>query len=334
MNWLLFIIVFLLIFFLYIHISYHYKIVNRLDIYDMNYVDKKSLEEVCVLRQPVTFILDESMFEKYFNLQQLTQGFTNMSLQIQDSSCENSKLVSVSISKAGELLKSSKEYLSYNNLLFVDDTLTKNKLSYLDSYLSPPMTIQSIYDVWLGTENSKMSIKSSNYYREYLYVTCGSIECILITPNKLRQQLILLNKKDVLYIPPYWNYEIIFKKDAFVCVFRYDSILSYLSKLPIKLKTYLQQQPDKVGVEPDKVGAEPDKVGAEPDKVGVEPDKVGVEPDKVGVESDKVGVTEVKLKTKSEENINKADVSNPVSKKPRDKLSKNKDRKPKSKHRK
>ena len=70
MNWVLFIILFLLTFFLYIHINYHYKIVNRLDIYDMNYVDKKSLEEVCVLRQPVTFILDEPMFEKYFNLEQ------------------------------------------------------------------------------------------------------------------------------------------------------------------------------------------------------------------------------------------------------------------------
>ena len=77
MDWILFIIIFSLVFFIYIHISYHYKKVNRLDIYDMVYINKKKLEEVCVLRQPVTFLLDEPVMENYFNIRHLTNTFTN-----------------------------------------------------------------------------------------------------------------------------------------------------------------------------------------------------------------------------------------------------------------
>ena len=50
----------MLTFFVYIHIRYHLKKINDIDIYDMGYVNKKKLEEVCVLRQPVTFLLEES----------------------------------------------------------------------------------------------------------------------------------------------------------------------------------------------------------------------------------------------------------------------------------
>lgn len=232
MNWLLFFIIFTLTYFLYIHIIYHYKKVNDIDIYDMGYVDKKKLEEVCVLRQPVTFLLEEALLEKYFNLESLSNGFPNMSLEVFDNASTTTISAPLPIKKVDKLFKQNKEYISYNNIAFVKDSLTENKLQLLDKYLSPPLTVYSNYDVWLGTNDKKLPIKRETYYREYLYITSGYVECLLNTPNGEKNQTIVLNKSEVLYIPPFWSYELTFKKNAFICVFRYDTIFSIVSRLP------------------------------------------------------------------------------------------------------
>ena len=86
MNWILFFIVFSITYFIYIHLRYHYKKVNDLDIYDMGFVNKKQLEEVCVFRQPVTFALEEKDLESYFNSDALSNNFSRTTFNIYDVS--------------------------------------------------------------------------------------------------------------------------------------------------------------------------------------------------------------------------------------------------------
>lgn len=241
MNWILFFIIFTLTYFLYIHILHHYKKVNDIDIYDMGYVDKKQLEEVCVLRQPVTFLLEEALLEKYFNLESLSNGFPNMSLEVFDNASTTTISAPLPIKKVDKLFKQNKDYISYNNISFIKDSLTESKLQLLDKYLSPPLRIYSNYDVWLGTNEKKLPIKTETYYREYLYITSGYIECLLKTPNGEKNQTIVLNKSEVLYIPPFWSYEITFKKNAFICVFRYDTVFSIMSRLPTIILNNLKE---------------------------------------------------------------------------------------------
>ena len=88
MDWLLFFITFILTFFVYIHICHHLKKVNDIDIYDMGYINKHNLEKVCMLRQPVTFLLEEELLEKFFNIQVLVDNYSNMLLDIYDRSQE------------------------------------------------------------------------------------------------------------------------------------------------------------------------------------------------------------------------------------------------------
>ena len=229
----------MLTFFVYIHIRYHLKKINDIDIYDMGYVNKKKLEEVCVLRQPVTFLLEEDNLEKLFNLNVLGESYSTIQLQIYDMSNSALVPVSVPIKEVVKLFNKKKDYVSYNNTLITEDTLFKSKLKLLDNYLSPPMTIYSNYDIWLGTEDKTLPKKTESYYREYIYISSGYVECLLITPNKEKQQSIILNKSEVLYIPPYWTYEISFKKNAFICVFRYDTLLSICTRLPTLLYDYI-----------------------------------------------------------------------------------------------
>tara|TARA_B100001758_G_scaffold244420_1_gene255738 strand:+ start:2945 stop:3814 length:870 start_codon:yes stop_codon:yes gene_type:complete len=239
MNWILFFIIFILTFFVYIHIRHHYKIVNDIEIYDMGYVNKKQLEEVCILRQPITFLLEEELLDKYFNLQLLLNGFSNMKINVYEISNNSTIPIPVTIKDVEKLFLQKKKYVSYNNTIFVDDSITKSKLQALDKYLSPPITIFKSYDVWLGTEDVTLPKKSESYYREYLYITSGYIECLLITPNNEKKQSIIVRKSEVLYIPPYWSYEITFKKNAFICIFRYDTTLSILSRLPQIVLDYI-----------------------------------------------------------------------------------------------
>jgi hypothetical protein len=162
---------------MYIHICHHLKKVNDIDIYDMGYINKKSLEEVCVLRQPVTFLLEEYVLENFFNIQGLVDRFTNMKIDIYDTTSTDTIPIAIpiSIKDALKLFTQKKDYISYNNVSFVEDSLTKSKLQTLDKFLSPPLSIYSQYDVWLGTEDKKLPIKSECYYREYIYVTSGNI---------------------------------------------------------------------------------------------------------------------------------------------------------------
>ena len=188
MNWLLFFIVFTLTYFIYIHLRYHYKRVNDLDIYDMGFINKKQLEEVCVYRQPVTFILEEKVLESYFNADALSNKFSCMTFNVYDNSSNHIVSAPLPMNDVIKLFNQKKNYISYNNNLFIDDTITKNKLQSLDKYLSPPLTMYSHYDTWLGTNDKSMPLKSESYYREYLYITSGYIECLLITPNNEKKQ--------------------------------------------------------------------------------------------------------------------------------------------------
>tara|TARA_E500000178_G_C17010815_1_gene750439 strand:- start:501 stop:1274 length:774 start_codon:yes stop_codon:yes gene_type:complete len=208
----------------------------------MGFVNKKQLEEVCVFRQPVTFALEEKDLESYFNSDALSNNFSRTTFNIYDVSSNHIVSTPLTMVDVKKLFNQQKNYVSYNNNLFIEDTITKSKLQTLDKYLSPPLTVYSHYDVWLGTNNKSLPTKTETYYREYIYITSGYIECLLITPNKEKTQSIIVNKSEVLYIPPYWSYKITFKKNAFVCVFRYDTSISILSRLPNILMNYIGDQ--------------------------------------------------------------------------------------------
>ena len=55
MKYLIAIFIFCLVLFLYLHIQYHLKTSNELEVYTIEHPSKEKLEEICDLRQPVIF---------------------------------------------------------------------------------------------------------------------------------------------------------------------------------------------------------------------------------------------------------------------------------------
>ena len=60
--------IFLLVLFFYLHIYYHLKTSNDLELYTIEEPSKDKLEEVCNLRQPVLFNFDNELLLKECNL--------------------------------------------------------------------------------------------------------------------------------------------------------------------------------------------------------------------------------------------------------------------------
>lgn len=238
MNYIIFFCVFFITIFVYTHIRYHIKKINQLDIYDMGYIEKTALEEVCRLKQPVTFIINDNSIESDFSLKSMSTKFSTLSMKVYHLS---DVPLSVSLNELNALLH-KEDYTSYNNTSVTSDPIIKNALGNLDIYLAPPLTIRKSYDLWVGSQDASLKNKQHYYYRQYLYITNGYIECTIKTPDGQKQQSIIINQSEILFIPPYWTYDITFKNNAFVCVYRYDTYFSILSRLPKLCMEYIDSK--------------------------------------------------------------------------------------------
>ena len=76
--------IFCAVLFLYLHIQFHLKTSNDLEIYDMDEPSKDKLEEVCDLRQPLLFNFDNSNIINESRLQNMVNNFHAFDLKIRD----------------------------------------------------------------------------------------------------------------------------------------------------------------------------------------------------------------------------------------------------------
>ena len=59
-NYFLSVFIFMVVLFFYVHILFHYKVGNDLEIYEISDVCKDKLEEICDIRQPVIFEISDN----------------------------------------------------------------------------------------------------------------------------------------------------------------------------------------------------------------------------------------------------------------------------------
>ena len=71
MNYFIAIFIFCVVLFLYLHVYYHLKTSNDLEVYTIDRPSKEKLEEICDLRQPVIFEYHNEQVNETCNLSQL-----------------------------------------------------------------------------------------------------------------------------------------------------------------------------------------------------------------------------------------------------------------------
>ena len=271
-------IVFIIVFFLYLHISFQLKINNDLEVLEIEEPTKGQLEEICDLRQPVLFnfinkISDEIKFDNIFD------NYSAFDIKIRNKNNidkDQEQYLPLSLKECKKLFENDKEkkYISEKNQEFLEETSLIKNFNNNDLFLRPQLVSTCNYDIFLGSKDSYTPFRYDIYYRNYLVVTEGKV-VIRLTPPKNEKYLnidkdyqileyksnidvwnvdeknknnydkikfldIELEKNQILYIPAYWFFSIKYLEKSLICNFKYSTFMNLLAISPEFIMHFLQ----------------------------------------------------------------------------------------------
>ena len=211
LNWAISIFIFCLVLFIYLHIHFHFKTSNDLEIYEIDNVSKEKFEELCDIRQPIIFPLENEKIINNTCYDYIYNHYNSFDIQIRESafnkqSSNNAKnkvkntntnvnsdvdvYVPLSLNLANKLFveDDTETYYSANNSDFLKETGVIKSFQYNDEFLRPYMLCNTKYDVMTGSTNTVTPFKYELNYRNFFLVTQGSIE-VKMTPPKSTKYL-------------------------------------------------------------------------------------------------------------------------------------------------
>ena len=280
MNILITILTFCIVLFLYLHIFFHLKTSNDLEIYEVDKLSKDKLEEICDIRQPIVFDYNNEAMLLNCNVANLLNNYEAFDLKIRninDINSDNEIYVPLKFGSTVKLFEKDNEkiYYSENNSDFLEETGVIKHFKYNDSFLRPYMVTNCKYDMIIGTPDCTTPLRYDINYRNYFYVTSGSITIKLTQPqserylypekdyenfefrspinawniqheykadyDKIKFLEFTLNKGQILYIPAYWWYTIKFGENAFISSLKYRTYMNNVAILPEIIMSIFQQ---------------------------------------------------------------------------------------------
>jgi len=204
-NILLSLFIFCCILFLYLHIYFHLKTGEELEMYEVERPSKDRLEEICDLRQPVLFDMDPAEFTPDA-LARISRATNNSAWNAFDvkirhtairkdkdavaaaaatSFVEEELFLPLSLHNAQQLFREDtrSEYYSENNKEFLEDTGLQSQFKHKDRFLRPYMVSNCNYDVLMGSDGAYTPFRYEINYRNYFMVTHGAVQIKLAPPH-------------------------------------------------------------------------------------------------------------------------------------------------------
>lgn len=182
--------VFCIILFFYLHIHFHLKSSNDLEIYEIEQASKDKMEEICDLRQPVLFDCDEDTekISQTTNKSYLLDNYPIFEVKIRDAKDidgQDNLYLPLPLHIASKLFVEDKNetYFSEGNSDFLLETGAQKNMSYNDEFLRPFMVSNCNYDVLMGSPQVETPLRYEINYRNYFLVTQGSIKVKLFPPK-------------------------------------------------------------------------------------------------------------------------------------------------------
>ena len=282
MKNILIVLIFTTVLFFYLHIIYHLKKSNDLEIYDIITPSKNELEEICNYRQPVIFDYQNDSSNN-INLDFLVSNYSSFDLNVRNSksnTTEEELYIPYKIKDLFTVFDNDKDskYITENNEDFINETGMVKYLKYNDTLIRPYFMVYSKYDLLSGSKNSRTPLRYNLYYRNYLHVINGSVKIKLAPPNSIKYlnevkdfdnyefrsdidvwdienndtlnkvKLLEVNvqKDQLIYIPSYWWYSIEYDSKSLLINYNYHTYMSMISVIPSILLYYLQAQNVKI----------------------------------------------------------------------------------------
>jgi len=216
------VLIFCIVLFLYLHVFFHLKTSDDLEIYEIENPSKDKLEEICDLRQPVLFNFNNERLLDTCQRSNILDTYGAFDVKIRNlnqssTDNENNLYVPLAFSNALRVIKEDTEhkYLIENNGDFLEETGINKSYKYNDAFLRPYMVSQCCYDFICASENTQTPFRYDLNYRNYLMVTEGNIKIKLSQPKSskyLYQQKDYENFEFMSPINP-WNVQSQYKAD-------------------------------------------------------------------------------------------------------------------------
>jgi mannose-6-phosphate isomerase-like protein (cupin superfamily) len=193
--------IFIVLFFLYVHITAHYKKNEDLEIYEMDFTTNHDLQDVCNVKQPIIFDFRAccpELFEKDgINLDKICEKYDKFLVKVKDSNdywampvIEVVDAVPLSLGNYRTLAMtdSRARYYTDGNEFFMEDSGLQSTVEKVDEYLKPNYTVHKTYDILTGSAGTCMPMQYHNHFRRFLIVTSGHIH-VKMTPWKSSKYL-------------------------------------------------------------------------------------------------------------------------------------------------
>ena len=194
--------------FLYVHITYHLRRSDDLDVYHIDYPSREKLDEICGLRQPVVFKAPRlEDIAAQFDVHAMMRTYGEFDVHVRKcvptsssstsspssssstSTCGTSrteKHMPVKLSHASVLLRDAHGYFSENNAAFLEDTGLDKHMRKADYLLRPSLVLTSSYDVLMGGTGSTTPLRYHIHYKTYMCVARGAATLKLASPKNAR----------------------------------------------------------------------------------------------------------------------------------------------------
>jgi hypothetical protein len=239
-------IIFILILLVYIHITSQFKKSEDLEIYEADYNYNQQIQDICDIRQPVLFNIQQSnpVFFEHNISDLLLHSKTDYEVHVKDiHDNQSGDSILLPFRSASGLMEAddNSRFYSENNFEVTTDIIEHHYQS-MDELLKPKYTAQTKYDILFGSDGSHTTTRYHTHYRHFLCVQTGRVT-VKMTPFRSRKLLHVENDYDnyefrsridvwepqeqymndmeqlkflefdvhpgfVLYVPPYWFYSI------------------------------------------------------------------------------------------------------------------------------
>ena len=192
--------IFCLVLFVYLHIQFHMKTSQDLEMYEIEQASKEKLEEICDIRQPVLFDFDNQKILETSNKDYINNNYYAFEIKIRntkDTDPSTELFMPLPLHAAIKLFNEDKtsSYYSENNGDFLEETGVIKSMKYNDEFLRPYMVSNCNYDIMMGSNGTCTPFRYEVNYRNYFVLTQGSAQIKLAPPHSIK------------YLYPNYDYE-------------------------------------------------------------------------------------------------------------------------------
>ena len=267
------IIIFLAIVLIFKNIKEELKVINDIEVCNIEIPSKETLEQHLKHKKPIFFYFNSHLLENSYDY--ISKNYSSYHINFRNNVIKDNEelFFEIKLKDADELFK--KNIYSENNTKFVFESGLSNDMVKFDQFFRPPLCSKKDYDLIIGSNNTVTPLRYDVSTRNILYVLDGSITLKIISPkysehlfkevdydnyefrsmidpwnvqneyvneyNKIKEFEITLNKGDIIFIPIYWWYSIKFNSQSIISAFRYKSIYNNIVNIPNNFMYYLQQ---------------------------------------------------------------------------------------------